>query len=124
MGFRGGLIRLSSKEDDNDGVIIDASQVLNKPYAETQLSKLPSRGEKEGLESSCDENVSALGHNDRMRKERVTFEMYFDEPGSYFLEVTVVFQNDGRSKDGYYKADFNIDVVGEEDKRSKDKYYH
>ena len=104
--FRGVLIRLSAKNET-----IDASNVLEKPYAETQLSKLPSRGEQDGLESSCDEKVSALGHNNRNKKETVTFDMYFDDPGSYLLEVTVVFQNSGRSKDGYYKGNFDIEAI-------------
>ena len=104
--FRGVLIRLSSTNTS-----IDASNVLEKPYDERNLSKLPSRGERDGWESSCDFKVSALGHNNRDKKDKVTFDMYFDDPGSYTLEVTLVYQNTGRSKDGYYKANFDIEAV-------------
>jgi len=103
--FRGLLIRLSSV----DG--IDASFVLSVPFEEYQIGKLPSTGETEGLDSACDEYVSGLGHNSAVKKDKVFFNMEFDVPGTYLMEVTVVHENRDSNKDGYYISDFDLNVT-------------
>jgi len=103
--FRGLLIRLSSV----DG--IDASHVLSVPFEEYQIGKLPSTGEKEGLNSACDEYVSGLGHNAPVKKNRILFNMEFDVAGTYLMEVTVVHENRDSNKDGYYISNFDLYVT-------------
>merc|ERR1719410_28789 len=103
--WRGSLLRLSAKDPD-----IDASKALYKPYEEWRLEVLPSKGEIDGANSSCHEHVAGLGHNNFQKKQQAFFNLYFEAPGEYLLEVTLVHNNRDEVRDGYYKEDYTIIV--------------